>query len=191
MRPLTLTLEDPELVEEIRRGQTAAEAALYEKYADRIYYLALKERHSPADAEDVRAETFLRVLQAIRSGGLRSPQALASFILGTAHNVIRESARRASRTDQITDEDIKRREQSAHYSPFRDTDVDQAIERTLRRLKPREQAFMRMYYYEERPNEEIARLLGIKEERLRLIKSRAQKTFRDIYSRLKKKADTK
>jgi len=191
MKPLTLTLQDTDLVEDIRRGQTAAEAALYEKYSDRIYYLALKAQHSPADAEDVRAETFLRVLQAIRSGGLRSPQALASFILGTAHNVIRETVRRGNKTDQITDEEIKRREESIHYSPFVDAEVDHAIEQTIRRLKPREQAFMRMYYYEERPNEEIARRLGIKEERLRLIKSRAQKNFRDIYSRLAKKADTK
>ena len=183
----TLTLQDTDLVEEIRRGQTAAEAALYEKYAGRVYYLALSELRSHADAEDVRAETFLRVLQAIRGGSLRSPQALASFILGTAHNVIRESIRRGSKSDQLTDEEFERAEERAHYSPFRDAEVDHAIEQTIRRLKPREQAFLRMYYYEERPKEEIARRLGIKEERLRLIKSRALKNFRDIYRRLTEK----
>jgi RNA polymerase sigma factor (sigma-70 family) len=54
------------------------------------------------------------------------------------------------------------------------------------RLKPRERQFLRMYYYEELPKEEIARALGIKEERLRLIKSRALKSFRGIYEKLKR-----
>jgi DNA-directed RNA polymerase specialized sigma24 family protein len=43
-----------------------------------------------------------------------------------------------------------------------------------------------MYYYEELPNEEIARSLGVKEERLRLIKSRALKSFREMYKQLTK-----
>ena len=38
-----------------------------------------------------------------------------------------------------------------------------------------------MYYYEELPLPEIAVALGIKQERLRLIKSRALQKFRKIY----------
>ena len=44
-----------------------------------------------------------------------------------------------------------------------------------------------MYYYDEQPPEEIARVLGIKLERLRLIKSRALKSFREHYQRMSKK----
>ncbi len=56
----------------------------------------------------------------------------------------------------------------------------------IRRLKPREQAFLRYFYYDELPKEEISLRLGIPEERLRLIKSRALKSFREIYGRLAK-----
>ena len=48
-------------------------------------------------------------------------------------------------------------------------------------LKPRDREFLRLYYYEDRPREEIASRLGINEERLRLIKSRALKRFGDAY----------
>jgi DNA-directed RNA polymerase specialized sigma subunit len=48
-----------------------------------------------------------------------------------------------------------------------------------------------MYYYEELPKEEIARRTGIAEERLRLLKSRALKKFREYYLRLRKTSDTK
>ena len=57
---------DTQLVADIQNGQTQAEAALYEKYCAKVYYVALRESRSPQDAEDVRAETFLRVLQAVR-----------------------------------------------------------------------------------------------------------------------------
>ena len=56
---------------------------------------------------------------------------------------------------------------------------------TAAQLKERDREFLRMYYYEELSKEEIAQSLGIKEERLRLIKSRALKRFQEIYARLK------
>ena len=51
-----------ELVTRIQQGDATAEEALYEKFSARIYFLALSELHSKDDAEDVRAETFLRVI---------------------------------------------------------------------------------------------------------------------------------
>jgi RNA polymerase sigma-70 factor (ECF subfamily) len=179
-----------QLVEEIRRGDGSAEAALYEKFARRVYYLALSELRSREDAEDVRTETFLRVLQSIRQDRLRSPEALASFVLGTANNVIREFVRQRTRTEPLTDSTIESAA-DPHDSPFLDPIAQNTIEQVARRLKPREQAFLRMYYYEELSKEEIASRLGIDEDRVRLIKSRALKSFREIYDRLTKKVDTK
>jgi RNA polymerase sigma factor (sigma-70 family) len=179
--------QDLTLVEAIRGGLSEAETALYEKYSARVFYLALSELRSRENAEDVRAETFLRVLQAIRQERLRSPEALASFILNTARNVIREQFRQERRTEQIDTDAIDKKGTYAEEPAFLDADVKNAIERVVQRLKPREQAFLRMYYYEEKSKAEIARELGIKEERLRLIKSRALKSFREHYDRLTKK----
>jgi RNA polymerase sigma-70 factor (ECF subfamily) len=185
MEEQTFYEQDVALAATIRGGGAEAEAALYEKYAARVYYLALRELRSHADAEDARAETFLRVFQAIREDRVRAPQALASFILGSAYNVCREWRRRQSRLEQLAEH--QREEQSATYTPLLlDQDSKGAIEQTLRRLKPREQEFLRLYFYDELPPAEIARRLGLKEERLRLIKSRALKRFREIYERLAK-----
>ena len=41
------------------------------------------------------------------------------------------------------------------------------------------------------PKEEIARRIGVDEERVRLVKHRCLKSFREIYERLKKISDTK
>jgi len=183
MAQTMLAVQDPDIVAAIRRGEAAAEAALYEKYAARVYYLSLRELRSSHDAEDVRAETFLRVLQAIRSDRFRHPGALGAFVLGAAYNVIRECRRKRSRAgDPLTEDEAAgpRALEPAAVDPI----AARTIEQVARRLKPRERAFLRMYYYEELASEEIARRLGIRAERVRLIKSRTLKSFREIYARL-------
>ena len=191
MEQTTLATPDSKLVDEIRLGVSEAETSLYERFSARVYYVALSETRSREDAEDVRAETFLRVLQSIRQGRLRSPGALAPFILSTAHNVIREHVRKDRRTESLDVEEVERTGKYVQEPVFLDSDVQRAVEQVVRRLKPREQIFLRMYYYEEKSKEEIARALGVKEERLRLVKSRALKNFREVYQRLTKTDDTK
>jgi DNA-directed RNA polymerase specialized sigma24 family protein len=112
---------EAELVAKIQRCQSEAEAELYDTYAARVYYVALRQTRPPQDAEDVRAEN---------------------------------------------------------------SDVRSAIKRTIARLKPRERDLLRLYYCEELPRNEIARRTGIAEERVRLMKSRALKYFREIYTGL-------
>lgn len=177
---------EAELVAKIQGGQTAAEAELYDKYAVRVYYLALRQTRSPQDAEDVRAETFFRVLEAIRGNQLRSTSSVAAFILGTARNVLHEFKRRdqAGNTDQSR---IPEASIPSHEHLFVDSDVRKAIEQTMSRLKPRERDLLRLYYYEELPRDEIAGRIGVAEERVRLVKSRALRHFREIYMRLNAK----
>ena len=183
-------LADPDLVANIQSGQTEAEAALYEKYSARIYYLALRESRSPQDAEDVRAETFLRVLQAIRANHLRSAASLASFILGTTRNVVHELFRRRQ-AEKAAQPEAAEPALPSHEELFLDSDVQRAIERTIARLKPRERDLLRMHFYDELPRAEIARRSGIPEERVRLVKSRALKRFRELYQRLNKASGPK
>jgi RNA polymerase sigma-70 factor (ECF subfamily) len=181
MRDLALPPSDVDLVEHVRRGDATAETALYDRYAARVYFLALSELHSKEDAEDVRAETFLRVIQALRANKLRSSGALSSFIVGIALNVIREQTRRKYKTQPFDDSELELTDRSSPETVFLDDETGRAIREVASQMRPREREFLRLYYYEELPAEEIAHRLGIKTERLRLIKSRALKRFREAY----------
>jgi RNA polymerase sigma-70 factor (ECF subfamily) len=173
---------DVDLVARIQTGESSAEAILFERYGPRLYYLALSRTGSPQDAEDLRSETLLRVLTAIRNSQLREPAALTRFILRTLDNVALEAIRRESRASQISSDPRANLERH-----FLDEGVKEAIEWTIARLKPRERDVLRMYYYEELPKEEIARRIGIPEERVRLLKSRALQSFRERYLRISRK----
>lgn len=175
-----------DLVRKIGNGETEAEELLYEKYSARIYFLALSELHSKDDAEDVRAETFLRVIQSLREGKLRSAESLSSYIVGFALNVIREHRRHQSRIDSLENYDYDVAGEGSLEDIFLDAETRLAMTEVAKQLKPREQEFLRMYYYEELSKEEISSRLGIREERLRLIKSRALQSFREIYKKISK-----
>lgn len=187
MRESVTTSTDAELVSSVEHGDKLAEGALYEKYSDRVYFLALGELHSREDAEDVCAETFIRVLQAVRQSKLRKPDSLPSFIVGITLNVIREFARKRLGTEPLDEQEPAASCDRSPESVFLDEETSRSIAEVARHLKARDREFLRMYYYEELPREEIARVLGVAEERLRLIKSRALKRFREVYENLKRK----
>jgi|ERR1051326_3653330 RNA polymerase sigma-70 factor (ECF subfamily) len=177
-------LSNQELVARIRQGDAEAEALLYEKFSARVYFTALSETHSKEDAEDARAETFLRVIQALRQDKLHSADSLFAFIVGITLNVIRELVRQKYRADSLEDyEDDIARDDSME-SAFLDAETSRMLEKAAQQLKPREQQLLRMYYFEELPKEEIARKLGIKAERVRLIKSRALQQLREICKKM-------
>ena len=177
-------LTNQEIVTRIQQGEAEAEAVLYEQFAARVYFTALSETHSREDAEDARAETFLRVIQALRADKLRNADALPSFIVGITLNVIRELVRQKYRADSLEDYEYDIAGDGSLEQALLDEETGRALQELARQLKPREQQFLRLYYYEELPQPEIAARLGIKEERLRLIKSRALASFRALYQKM-------
>ena len=180
-----LTPTDTELVADMQNGRSEAETVLYERYSGKVFYLALRESNSWQDAEDVRAETFLRVIQAIRGHQVRSAQALPAFILGVARNVLRELHFRRSQAGESVSPDTTDIVTPSHERLFLDQEVQRATERVISKLKPRERAVLRMCFYDELSTDEIARRSGIAPDRVRLVKSRALRHFREIEDRLR------
>lgn len=148
-------------------------------YGDRVYFIALRELRSAAAADDVRSETMLRVIRALRDGALRNHAALPGFVLGIARNVIREQHRSANRFD-----DIEAAGQPEAAASAVDSAERQALAMALDRLDPREREIIRYAFYDDLSRDEISERMGIMPDRVRLAKSRALKSFREFYLRL-------
>lgn len=148
-------------------------------FGDRIYFIALRDLRSPAAADDVRSETMLRAIRALRDGALQNQAALPGFVLGIARNVIREQQRSASRYDEI-----EAAGQPQSPSPTVDSAEREALKMALERLDPREREIIRYAFYDDLSRDEISVKMGIMPDRVRLVKSRALKSFREFYLRL-------
>ena len=114
---------DSDLVINVQQGDKFAEDQIYRKYSDRLYFLALSELHSHEDAEDVRSETFIRVIQAVRQGKLRKPESLGSFMVGIALNVIRELRRQRFGVESLEDNDVSFAGEASPEKAFLDQEV--------------------------------------------------------------------
>jgi RNA polymerase sigma factor (sigma-70 family) len=169
-----------QFVERLKRQDAEAQADFYDRFGARISYLARRELRSAIEADDVRSETLMRVMQTIRDGRLRSAEALPSFVWQTAKNVIRERARQTRRFMPIA-EPGSAAEPAAPEVDLPDPGASAALNVALAAMSDRDREFLRLHFYEEQPREVIAERLGISPERVRLIKSRAILRFREAY----------
>jgi RNA polymerase sigma-70 factor (ECF subfamily) len=172
------TTDWADLVSRIARREPEAQVALYERFGPRIGFLAARTLRSASGADDVRSETLVRVLRAIVDGRVHTPAALPGFVLQVARNVIRERQREERRQyplDEAPDPSV------GPASASCDPAARRALRVAVGHLAPRDRAFLRMYFVEDLSRDEIARRLGIAEDRVRLVKSRAVQRFRTAY----------
>ena len=79
-QPETMVLEetDKELVEACQRGETEAFRALFERYKDKVYSIALRYSGDGASAEDIAQESFLKLFVGI--AGFRGDSSFSAWL---------------------------------------------------------------------------------------------------------------
>lgn len=93
------------LVRAAARGDRVAEAELIGLYDRRVL---VKLRQQVPEAElvlDLRQEVWLRIVEAMRGGGIQQPERFCGFLLGTVRNVLRERAK-ANRRSPVPLDDV-------------------------------------------------------------------------------------
>ncbi|MBP2340039.1 RNA polymerase sigma factor (sigma-70 family) [Saccharothrix coeruleofusca] len=114
---------DRELLARVRAGEDTAFGELFSRHSDAVRRFALRHVREHAEAEDLTAEAFFRVLQAIRRGNGPTDH-VRTYLLTVARRVAWEwSGRR--RDVPVADEELSRR-----VEPFPDATADRA-EHTL------------------------------------------------------------
>ena len=168
-------LTDAELVRAITAGADAAraEAELFRRFAPRIELYGRKHLRSAPAAKDLVQEVLLRVVEAIRSSRLETPASLGSFVLGTCRNVTWDARRNDEKQSRLA------REASALAGLA--TDAPEPVEPgavvrllgCMSGLSGREEAVVRMSFWEDRAAEEIGTRLGLSAGNVRVIRHRA------------------
>jgi len=154
-------------------------------YFTELLHLKLRSRlRSPQAIEDVRQETFARVLTSLRKEGtLQQPERLGAFVNAVCNNVLFEHYRASSRSQSLDDE-------GQAELPARDADILSVVSsRQLRDkvreilldLPPRDRALLQAVFLDERDRDEVCRELGVDREYLRVLLFRAKQEFKTEY----------
>jgi RNA polymerase sigma-70 factor (ECF subfamily) len=99
---MVLEETDRELVEACQRGEAEAFRALFERYKDKVYSIALRYSGDGAAAEDIAQETFLKLFVGI--GGFRGEASFSSWLYRLVVNSCLDQKRRAWRLTPLLDE---------------------------------------------------------------------------------------
>lgn len=157
---------DEQIMEGVRRGDSQAIGALYDRYGGVIFSLGLRMLGDRETTEELVQEVFLR---AWRQAGSYQPSLgrLSTWLMGIARNLavdeLRRRAARPRRTDGDADEQLARITASDEGDPAEQLWVStrrQEVGRALAVLPPPQRQVMELAYYSGLTQSEIAAKLG-------------------------------
>jgi RNA polymerase sigma-70 factor, ECF subfamily len=157
---MVLQETEKELIERCRRGDSDAFRALFEKYKDMVYSVALRYSGDPAVAQDIAQDTFLKLFSTI--GSFRGDSNFDSWLYRLVVNSCFDLKRKTRRLTPLLDEvlsvlrtpdlsvldEVLRAELSAHVRGVVDS------------LAPEHRMVVVLRYTQGLSYEEIAAILG-------------------------------
>jgi RNA polymerase sigma-70 factor, ECF subfamily len=157
----------------------------FTEYFGDLLSLKLRSRlRSPEAIEDVRQETFVRVLTALkRKGSLATPESLGAFVNAVCNNVLLETYRSNGQTTPLDDQ----LDTQADAEPGVDWQVLKREERLKVRaaialLPQQDKDLLRWLFFDERDKDDVCRELRVDREYLRVLLHRAKRRFRERFA---------
>lgn len=154
-------------------------------YFTELLHLKLRSRLQSRQAvEDVRQETFARVLTTLRKeNGLRQPDRLGAFVNTVCNNVLFEHYRASSRSESLDEED--RPELPASGASAHDVaaanQLKDKVREILAGMPARDRGVLKAIFLDERDRAEVCREFGVDSEYLRVLLFRAKQNFKTEY----------
>jgi RNA polymerase sigma-70 factor, ECF subfamily len=157
----------------------------FTEYFGSLLSLKLRSRlRSAAQVDDVRQETFVRVLAALKKkGSLASPEGLGAFVNSVCNNVLLETYRATARTSPIDDEPAEPHadQPSAEWRVLKSEEREKVRE-AIEGLPQRDKDLIRWLFFEDRAKDDVCRELNIDRNYLRVLFHRAKQRFRERFS---------
>jgi RNA polymerase sigma-70 factor (ECF subfamily) len=175
---------DAGYVDNLRAGDLRTQEH-FAAYFTELLHLKLRSRlQSPQAIEDVRQETFARVLTSLRKdGALRHPERLGAFVNTVCNNVLFEHYRSSSRSQSLDEEGQP--ELPATGPGVLDIVTSRQLKAKVREIlldiPERDRSLLKAVFLDERDRDEVCRERGVDREYLRVLLHRAKQAFKTEY----------
>ena len=98
-------MNDQDLVQAYIKGDSSAIETLINRHRSKVYtYILLTIKNQPL-AEDLFQETFIKVIQSLRSGKYRDNGRFLSWVIRIAHNLIIDHFRKEKQMNSVSNDD--------------------------------------------------------------------------------------
>jgi RNA polymerase sigma-70 factor (ECF subfamily) len=155
------------------------------RYFTELLQIKLRSRlQSPQAIEDVRQETFARVLNALRKeGAIRQPERLGAFVNTVCNNVLFEHYRLSGRSQSL-DEEGQPEPQATGLDALDIASAKQLkmkVREILLDMPMRDRSLLKAVFLDERDRDDVCREFGVEREYLRVLLHRAKQDFKVEY----------
>lgn len=188
---LTLLLSiDQTLIEQLRRGDRSAFAAVIERHQRAVYGYLRARLLQATDADDMTQEVFLRFY--LSQARFDSNALVRPWLLGIARNLLREHIKGMKRRKEVAWTELCLELESVMPVDAQASDEDDIIKHLplcMDGLGPSAREAIELQYRGERKLAEIGRQLHRSEGAVKLLLHRARQALRDCLERRKKQSE--
>jgi RNA polymerase sigma-70 factor, ECF subfamily len=174
-----------EYVELLRQGDPVTEQH-FVAYFEQLLRIKLRSRMLASDkVEDLRQETFIRVIAAVRKdGGVRQPERFGAFVNSICKNVLLEYYRSVAKDHPVeeTHMDIPDKVLDLEGMLVTKQSAEQ-VRRILNAMPKRDRDLLRAIFLEDKEKDAVCREFGVDREYLRVLVYRAKDKFKALYEK--------
>jgi len=170
------TADDQHYINLMMKGDTNAFAVLVDRYKDMVFTLSLKMLKDREEAEEVSQDTFLKIYKSLSK--FNGESKLSTWIYKVAFNTCLDRLKRNKRLQPFAGLDEFTEPEALSLMNVLDSIEDKERKQMIQdcmHLLPGEDSFLlTLYYFEEQSLEEIAKIIGITPNnvKIRLYRSR-------------------
>jgi RNA polymerase sigma-70 factor (ECF subfamily) len=182
---LEFYLFDQGYIDRLRGGDPATEQH-FVSYFGQLLGIMLRARKLPPErVDDVRQETFSRVLTILRRDGVRQPERFGAFVNSICKNVLRENYRDVNKNQPLEEGHLETPDTLVDLErSFISSETITHVRSILDALAPRDRDLLRSVFLEESNKDDVCRRLGVDRNYLRVLLHRAKEQFRVVYQKV-------
>jgi RNA polymerase sigma-70 factor (ECF subfamily) len=176
---------DKAYVDRLREGDPQTEEHFY-AYFEQILGIMLRARRLPPERiDDVRQETYRRVIAVLRrGGGVQQPERFGAFVNSVCKNVLHENNRDSYRSQPLLDGHLETPDKIIDLERTLITkDAKERVRGILEEMSQKDRDLLRAVFLEEGDKDEICRQLGVDRDYLRVCVHRAKERFKEVYQK--------
>jgi len=176
---------DKAYVERLREGDPSTEHH-FVAYFEQLLRIKLRARTLPSDkVEDLRQETFIRVIAALRrEGGVRQPERFGAFVNSICNNVLLEHYRSSAKNQPMEDSHLEIPDRVLDLEGMLVTkQSSEQVRKILDGMPERDRALLRAIFLEEKEKDVVCQEFGVDRDYLRVLLHRAKDKFKALYEK--------
>jgi RNA polymerase sigma-70 factor (ECF subfamily) len=176
---------DKAYVERLRNGDPSTEHH-FVTYFEQLLRIKLRARLLPSDkVEDLRQETFIRVIAAVRrEGGVRQPERFGAFVNSICHNVLMEYYRNSGKNQQMDDTHLEIPDKLLDLEGMLVTkEASERVRQILKGMPERDRDLLRAIFFDEKDKDIVCKEFKVDRDYLRVLLYRAKDKFKSLYQK--------